>query len=105
MISAGFGVDGTTRFGLADNHAFWDEIIVAAIEPSVGVITVSSMEQDEAVALAESRVWRKLTPAGVPPPPRQVCTLSLKYPQSPLRHAIPSHHRKLALLNLVALPP
>ena len=74
LLSAGFGVDGTTRHGLADNHAFWDEIIVAAVEPSVTEVTATAMDADEAVALAETRVWRKLTPAGTPPPPRQAHT-------------------------------
>lgn len=68
MISAGFGVDGVLHPGLNENHAFWDEISVAVVEPGVEPAMVSSMEEDEPVANTEGRAWYKVNVTGAPPP-------------------------------------
>jgi hypothetical protein len=69
MLSAGLGVDGSVRPGLAANHAFWDEVSVALMTPGVGVAVAAGMADDEPVAFAETRSWRKVDAAN-PPPPR-----------------------------------
>jgi len=73
MLSAGVNAYGMMYPGLANSHAYWDEISVALVEPGVEPVVAAPMEMDEAVNLAESRQWRRLEPAeegAAAPPPR-----------------------------------
>jgi len=69
LLSAGFGVDGILHPGLNLNHAFWDEVSVALLDALVDHSEVTSMEEDENVAMIEQRFWHKLE-VEKPPPPR-----------------------------------
>jgi len=56
--------------GLEQNHAFWDEISVALVEPGVQDSVATSMQDDEAVAMTPGREWYKVETSGATPPPR-----------------------------------
>ena len=53
LLSAGLGVDAFAHAGLAESHAFWDEIIVTAYVPGVA----AEVAAEVAVQSVSERGW------------------------------------------------
>lgn len=71
FLSAGFGVDDDTYEGLPTSMAMWDEIVLAALTPSVAV-AAESIQDDDSVAWIPGRKWVLVETGDSPaPPPRQ----------------------------------